>query len=92
MVRHAGALFIGEGGDGREHAQVEVNALDVEFARLDFGKIEDVVDQAKKDLAGPLNARDIVALLAAEFGLEQQPLYPYSAALGRGDKSLGFTE
>ena len=54
-------------------AQIERRRLDVHAARLDLREVEDVVDDREECVAGIADRVDVVALLAVERRVEQQP-------------------
>jgi hypothetical protein len=54
-----------------QHAQVEIDAIEVEPTGFHAGQIEDVVDDREESLPGFVDGIDVVALLLAERRLEQ---------------------
>ena len=46
--------------------------LDVELTRLDFGEIEDVVDNGQQRSTGIVYLADIIALLGSKIGFQTQ--------------------
>ena len=71
------ALLVGleanHGGDVAEDVvEPEGDVLHLQLVGLDLGKVEDVVDDAKQGVAGPLDLLQVVALLGGQFGLEGQ--------------------
>ncbi len=60
-------LLGGQGGDRTEDfVNLEVGLFEIEFARLDFLKIKDVVDDAEERSPGVVDLADVVALLGIE--------------------------
>jgi hypothetical protein len=43
--------------------EVEVDGFEIEFARLDFGQIEDAVDEVEEGVAAGANGFEVAALL-----------------------------
>ena len=52
--------------------EAEVRGFHVELARLDLGKVQDVVDDGKQGGARVVNLPQVVALFWCELGLERQ--------------------
>ena len=52
-------------------AQVEVDCFHLQFARLDLGKVQDVVDQPEKRLTAGPHRLCILALFVGKIGVEQ---------------------
>ena len=53
-------------------SQAEFDVFDVELARLDLGKVQNVVDQRQKRLGRFLHDRQVIALFGAHWCVEQQ--------------------
>ena len=51
-------------------AQVKIERLQVQLAGLDFGKVQNIVDERQKGVAGATNGLGILALLRAERGIQ----------------------
>ena len=66
-------------------AQVEVQGLDLEFAGLDLGEVEDVVDDREQRLGAALHREREVALLRVKVRVEEQRRHPDDAVHGRAD-------
>ncbi len=62
-----------------EAAQVEIDALELEFTRLVAAEIEDVVDEAHQRVGEAAHPLHVVALLGRELGVEEQPRQPDDA-------------
>ena len=53
-------------------AQVEVDGVQLELARLDLGEVEDVVDHRQQRVGRLLDHLQVLALLGVELGLQRQ--------------------
>ena len=98
MHRHRGrhqadelnAFFFSLEAQQRDHliehdAQVEVQHFDVELARIDFGKIKDVVDDGQQRLGTLFGRFGVVALLVVQRRHQQQLRHAQDAVHGRAD-------
>ncbi len=65
--------------------EIEVQRLQVEFARLDLGEVEDVVEDPQQRFAAVAHALGIAPLLIVKFGIQQQPGHADHAVHGRAD-------
>ena len=65
--------------------QVEWTHLRHKASSLDFGKIENLVDQRKQELSAILHRRGIGGLLRREIGVEQKVGHPQNAVEGCSD-------
>jgi hypothetical protein len=84
--------FFGRGLEGEEveglfeaEGEFEGRALELHLAGLDFGEIEDVVDDGEEGFAGGADGVDEVALLAGERGLHEEAGHADDAVHGRAD-------
>ncbi len=68
-----------------DRAQVEVDRLQLELARLDLREVQDVVDDAEQRLARPPNRLGVLALLRRERRVEQQARHADHAVHRRAD-------
>ena len=74
------------GGDVvQQCAQVEVQRLQLELARLDLGEVEDVVDDRQQRLAARAHGLGVAPLLLVQLGVQQQPGHADDAVHGRAD-------
>jgi hypothetical protein len=59
-------LLSGDGSDGSDDlVEFELDEFQIELARLDFGKVEDVVDDREQGGAGVVNLAQVIALFSA---------------------------
>jgi hypothetical protein len=66
-------------------AQVGIDLLDVELARLDLGEIQNIVDHGEQRFAAFVNGSRVVALCMVERGIEQQFRHAQHTIDGRAD-------
>ena len=72
----------GQDGIFQRLAEQELDRLQFELARLDFGKIQDLIDQGQQSVAGFFDRVEQTALLGAEFGLQGQTSHAENAIHG----------
>ncbi len=65
--------------------QVEGNFLDIQLARLNFGRVENIVDDAEQGFRRAVGLVQIVTLLGAHFGLQAEPDQTEHAIHGRAN-------
>ena len=65
--------------------QVEGRKLDDQLASLDFGEIQDVVDDREQGFTGRADDLGVLALLGREAGVEQQAGHADDAVHGGAD-------
>ena len=56
--------------------------LEVEFSRLNFGEIEDIIDNAQQRIRTSANYFGIITLLSCQFGIQQQAGHANHAVQG----------
>ena len=66
-------------------AQAEVGHLDRHLARLDLGKVEDVIDDRQQRFAAAPDRFGVVALVRRQPGFQQKPGHADDAVHGRAD-------
>ena len=69
----------------RHVAQIEVDRVEIQFARFDLGKIQNVVDQREQRIRGHLRQSQILALFGVELRVEHQFRHAHDAVHGRAD-------
>ena len=69
----------------RQRCGREGDLFDGQFAGLDFGKVEDVVDDGKQTFRRAFQGRHVFALLSVERGFQQQSAHPQNAVHGGAD-------
>ena len=52
--------------------RVEIDIFEIQFAGLDFGKIENIVDQRQQPVAAALDGLDVIQLMRVQFGFQEQ--------------------
>src|SRR6185312_13996258 len=63
-------------------AQAEINAFDIQLSGLNFGKVQDVVDQRQQGDGGTLHHVEILALLRGEVASESEFRHPMMPFMG----------
>ena len=66
-------------------AQIEVNRFQAEFARFDFRKVENVVDDAEQSVSALLDRLSLVALFGGQLCVEQEVGHAVNAVHGGAD-------
>ena len=76
-----GLRGLGEGAEHLAHRapQVELDALEVDAARLDLREVEDVVDDLEQRPPRLVDHLGVLALLGGEAGVEEEPGHPDDA-------------
>ena len=77
----------GERLDGLLQAapQVELGAVEIELARLDFREVQNVVDDGHQGIRRTLDHAQVLALLGREFGIESELRHADDAVHGRAN-------
>ena len=83
-------FFGGLGGEQVEGfldagVQFEGMAFEFQFAGLDFGEIENVIDDGEHGVGAGAGGFDVFALLVGQVGVEQQRGHADDAVHGRAD-------
>ena len=73
------------GHSAQQFFQIEIRRIHLQHTGLDFGKIQHVVDDAQKVLAGLLDLLQVVALQWLEVCLEGQIAHPDDGIHGGAD-------
>src|ERR1700685_4445282 len=60
-------------------AQVKVQILEDDLPRLNFGEVQDVVDQSQKRPSAAMSHSGITPLLGSELGFQEQLNHPQNA-------------
>src|SRR5678810_1231655 len=70
-------LLSGESGDGSDDlVEFEFDEFQIELTRLDFGKVENVVDDGEQGSARVMNLADVIALFWCELRFEGEMRKP----------------
>src|SRR5207253_8620769 len=69
-------------------AELKIDRLQFQFAGLNFGKIEDFVDQRQQGVAGFFDGVEQAALFRSHFGLQGQAGHPEDTVQDRKSTRL----